>query len=229
MKLALVLLTRNERPGLEKVFDRIPVAHFEEAFAVDGGSTDGTLELYRSRKFRVLTQRLAGRGEAIHFAFGQAQADGVVLFSPDGNEDPADLPRFRPMLEAGCDLVIATRMGAGASNEEDAAAVPIRKWANQALGLLANWTWNRGPFVSDTINGYRAITKHAWRRLAPDATGYVMEYQTSIRAMKLGFRIGEFPTHEGARIGPGGSPSVSTGLQHLSVYFRELRLGRRFA
>ena len=102
------------------------------------------------------------------------------------------------------------------------------KWANQAFNLMANWSWNRGPYVSDSINGYRAITRKAWEATLPDEFGYPLEYQSTIRAMKLGLRVFEFPTYESRRIGPGGSPSLRLGLQFLKLYFRELRIGRRF-
>lgn len=228
MKLSLVLLTRNEIHGLMVLFDRIPFAKVEEAFAVDGGSTDGTLEFYRTRNFPVVPQYSSGRGEAFRIAFTYARGDAVIIFSPDGNEDPGDIPKFRPLLEQGNDIVIATRMAPGAHNEEDELRFPWRKWANQAFTLLANCTWNRGQFLTDSINGFRAITRKAWEQLALDGIGYTIEYQSSIRAMKLGLRIAEFPTHESNRIGPGGSPSFASGLAFLNLYAHELRIGRRF-
>jgi len=42
-----------------------------------------------------------------------------LFFSPDGNENPADIPKFKPLLEQGNDIVIATRMTKTAHNEED--------------------------------------------------------------------------------------------------------------
>ena len=51
MKISLVLLTLDELPGLEALFDQIPFDAVDEAFAVDGGSTDGTLEFYEARQF----------------------------------------------------------------------------------------------------------------------------------------------------------------------------------
>ncbi len=228
MKISLVLLTKNERPGLEATYDRIPFGGFDEAFAVDGGSADGTLDFYAARGLRVLQQRSAGRGEAFRLAFDAVRGDAVVFYSPDGNEDPADLPRFRPLLEQGFDMVIGTRMVRGARNEEDDHWLRPRKWANNGFNLMANWTWNRGPFISDSINGFRGITVAAWRRLALDGPGYTIEYQSTIRAMKLGLRVAEFPTHEGARVGAGGSPSMTLGLQFLRLYARELRRGLAF-
>lgn len=227
MKISLVLLTWNELPGLEALFDKIPFDSVDEAFAVDGGSTDGTLAFYEKHNFRVLQQASKGRGEAFRMAFAQAEGDAILFYSPDGNEDPADIPKFRPLLEAGNDLVIGTRMVKGARNEEDDKLIPLRKWANLSFNWMVNTRWNRsGKYVTDSINGYRAITRKAWEQLSPDGAGYTIEYQSTIRALKLGLKIAEFPTLEGQRIGPEkGSPSIQTGLAFLKLYGKELKIG----
>ena len=89
-------------------------------------------------------------------------------------------------LHEGYDMVVATRMIKGAHNEEDELVFKWRKWANNAFNIMANLTWNRGrPYVTDTINGFRAITKTAWEKLALDGPGYTIEYQSSIRYLRL--------------------------------------------
>ncbi len=230
MRIGLVLLTYNEIDGVTALFDRIPRDAVEECFAVDGGSRDGTLEFFAQKQFPVHEQRSRkGRGEAFRLAFEKSNADALIFFSPDGNENPADIVRFRAPLEAGNDMVIASRMMKGARNEEDAQFLKWRKWANNTFNLMANWTWNRGPFITDTINGFRAITRPAWQRLSPDATDYFIEYQCSIRSFKLGLRVHEFPTTEGSRIGGESyARSLPTGLRFLKGYLREIRLGKSF-
>lgn len=229
MKVSLVILTLNEIVGLREIFGKIPAKQVHEIIAVDGGSTDGTVEFLRKQKIPVYFQNVRGRGEAFRVAFKKATGDALILFSPDGNEDPSDIPKFKPLLKEGYDIVIATRMTKNAHNEEDEQVFKWRKWVNNTFTLMANLIWNRGPYVTDTINGYRAITKKAWAELALDGSGYTIEYQGSIRAFKLGLHIVEFPTFESGRIDQGvGSPSLKTGIAFLKIFFREIFIGKKW-
>ena len=225
MTIGLVILTRNEIEGCRAIIPRIPRAAVDEIFAVDGGSTDGTVAYLEAQGIPVVAQgEEKGRGAAFRIAFRRTRADALICFSPDGNEEPDDIPRFRPLLEAGNDIVIASRMMKGARNEEDAQRLRWRKWANLAFGWCANRFFNRGPFVTDTINGFRAIRVPVFNTLQPDGPGYTIEYQTSIRAMKRGLKIAEFPTHEHPRIGGESmAKSIPTGVIFLRLLWRELR------
>jgi len=232
MRIWLVILNRNEADALPAILPGIPRDAVQEVFCVDGNSTDGSLEILESHGVTVVPQTSPGRGEAFRIAFDHAKGrvDALIFFSPDGNEDPADIPRFREPLEAGADLVIASRMMKGAFNEEDVHWFRPRKWANLAFDWLAYLTWGRDQNrITDAINGYRAITCDAWARLSPDGPGYTIEYQTSIRAYKARLPVVEFPTKEGQRIGgQSQAKAIDTGLRFIRLYLGELRSkGRR--
>lgn len=229
MKITLCLLTRNELPCLQIIFPTIPLpgpdAGFDRVVAIDGGSTDGTVEFFQERNVPVIGQSRRGRGDAFQQAFANEPADAWIFFSPDGNEDVKDLPRFRPLLEAGADVVIASRMMKGAVNEEDSQLIRPRKWANNAFNAAVNLLFRRkGPYISDSINGYRAITRAAAKVLQLDALDYTIEYQMTIRALKKKLNIVEFPTHEGQRVaGDTGAPSIPTGIRFVKRLFAEMR------
>jgi len=227
IRASLILLTLNEIDGVRALYDRIPFGAVDECIAVDGGSTDGTVEYLQARGTRVVCQDRPGRGRA--FALGAATARGqyLVFFSPDGNEDPADIPRLLELLDAGNDLAIASRFTRDSRNEEDRKLFPFRKWGNLAFTRLLRLLW--GGKVTDTQNGFRAIRREKFLRLCLDAQGFDIECQMTIRALKLGYKIQELSTREGDRLG-GRSKlrSIPTGLKILRTILREVLLGKRF-
>ena len=228
MKIALAIINKNEEQALPFVLDSIPYDCVDLVFCVDGRSTDSSVKILEEHKIHVIRQEGRGRGDAFRLAFKFASKQGVdaiIFFSPDGNEDAADIPKFRNFLEHGFDMVIASRMMEGGVNEEDQHWIRTRKWGNLFFDWLAFLTWGRGQRrITDAINGYRAITTKVWYELQPDSEGYLIEYQTSILAYKKPKRVVEFPTTEGPRIGGKSDASaVSTGIRMLRLYLRELQ------
>lgn len=226
---SLILLTYNEIAGSRALHPFLPLSLFDEVLVVDGGSQDGTREFFESQGIRVVGQQRRGRGEAFRVGARETTGDLLVFYSPDGNEDPEDLPRLLECLRAGADLAIASRFAPGARNEEDDQILRPRAWVNMAFTLIANLLFGRGAFLSDTINGFRAIRRSAFESLRLDERGFPIEYQMSIRAMKAGLRIVEIPTREGDRIGgTSKAESFPVGLGHLKVLIREILRFRRF-
>lgn len=229
MKIALCILNKNEAECLKVMLPMLPKPGPESGVdlivAIDGNSTDESPAMLKAHGIPVVGQSALGRGQAFHTAFEKVDADAWIFFSPDGNEDVKDLPKFRQYLEAGADLVIASRMMKGAFNEEDIHTLKPRKWANNAFNWLANNFFGRGqvPYVTDSINGYRAITKEAAKKLKLDAPDYTIEYQMTMRALKRKLKIAEFPTYEGQRFaGDTGAPSIPTGIRFVKRFRYEL-------
>lgn len=224
MKTTLIILTRNEIAGLKKMLRKVPFEAVDEYFAVDYNSTDGTLEFFEKHHVPVVHQKISGRAEAFKLAAAKAHGDFLIFFSPDGNENPADIPRLVSELKAGADLVIASRFLPNSRNEEDDQTLKFRKWANMGFTLLANLAFRRrGPYITDTINGYRGIEKKFFKSLKLDATGFAIEYQMTMRALKKKANIREIPTIEGNRIGgESGSSSLPTGIMFVKYFLREL-------
>ncbi len=225
VKSTLIILTRNEIAGLKQVLKAIPRHKIDEVFAVDFNSTDGTKEYFTRHGIRVISQKKPGRAEAFYLGAQRAKGEYLIFFSPDGNEDPRDIPKLIKLLDDGADLAIASRFLPTSRNEEDDQLLKFRKWANQAFSLAANifFKHSHHPYVTDTINGYRAIRRKKLNQLKLDAQGFAVEYQMTMRAMKKGFQIAEFPTHEGDRIGgESGSKAIPTGLQFVGYLIKEI-------
>lgn len=223
----LIVLTRNEIEGVKAVLKKIPLKKVDEYFAVDYNSTDGTVEYFKKNKFPVVKQVTPGRGEAFRLAAKRAKGKYLIFFSPDGNEDPNDIPKLVELLRKGNDLAIGSRFMKGSRNEEDDQVLKFRAWANQGFTLIMKLLW--GGKVTDSINGYRAITEEAFNRLHLDASGFAIEFQMTMRALKLKMKIAEIPTKEGNRIGgQSGSTALPTGIMFLKVLWREIKIGKNF-
>lgn len=223
----LIILTRNEINGLKATLKKIPFKTFDEYYAVDYRSTDGSREFFLKHKIPIVDQINPGRAEAFRLGVQKSKGKYLVFFSPDGNENPKDLPKIISYLKKGNDLVIASRFMTGSRNEEDDQIFKFRAWANRMFTWLVNVFWQ--PSVTDSINGYRGIEKKKFNRLSLDAQGFAIEFQMTIRAAKLGYKIYEIPTLEGNRIGgKSGSAAIPTGLQFVGVLLREVAIGTSF-
>lgn len=223
----MVILTFNEAEGTKALFESIPFNKFDECFVIDPGSTDGTIEFFKERGIRVLLQDKRGRGEAFRIASEAAQGDILVFLSPDGNENPSDALKLKEAIEQGCDMAIASRFLPESKNEDFDKAFPLRAWGNRAFTLLANLFF--GGKLSDAINGFRAIKKEKFKELKVNAEGFAVEYQMSIRAIKLRHKIKEIPTIEGKRIGGvSTAKTFPTGLKLIKVILKEILIGDNF-
>lgn len=227
MGVTLVILTRNEIQGVREVFPKIPVKKVDEVLVIDGQSKDGTAEFFRQKKIPVIVQEKMGRGEAFRIALKKAKNDNVIFFSPDGNEDPSDIPKMAGYLEKGFDIVIASRFMKGAKADDHLQLIPYRGWGNKFFTGLSNFFF--GGKLADSINGFRGVNKKKVLALHLDAHGFAIEYQMSMRALKLNYKIKEFPTFEGDRIGgQSGAKTLDTGIYFVKMLFREIKIGKKF-
>lgn len=218
-KSALFISTRNEIHGLTDLFNRIPLASFEEYYALDGGSTDGTIEFYKKNNIPVIHG--VKKGEIVNKALETTQCEFIVFFAPDGNENPDDIIKLLNGLKDGNDMVIASRFMPGSRNEEDEHFFAFRLWANRMFTFLVKMIWK--STLTDTINGFRSVRRSSAIQMQLEPTGFDIEFQMSIRGLKLGHKIAEIPTIEGSRIfGTTSAYSIPTGILMAKRLIKEL-------
>ena len=227
MKIGLAILNRHEEEALPHVISKIDRSSITEVFAIDGGSTDNSIKILQDRGIKIINQMSKGRGEAVKTALEYAfeRLDAVIFLSSDGNEDPADIPKFVEALEENYDLVIGSRMMQGAINEEDVKFFRPRKIGNKFFSYIAYILFGLGrlKYISDPINGFRALKLESWAKTNFKSTGYSIEYEISIESYKRKLRVYEFPTVEMQRIGgQSQATAIKTSLALLKTLFLKL-------
>jgi glycosyltransferase involved in cell wall biosynthesis len=217
-------LTWNEIDGCKVDVPRIPREAFDEIYAIDGGSMDGTIEYLTETGIRVIKQDFPTYNGAYRSAFNHCTTDVLVFFHPKGSIDPATLLQFRPLFEAGADLVVASRLIKGAVNEEDSRLFRPRKWFVATVATIAAVLWNRsGPMVWDVLHGCRGMRRSAFDAIAPLPRGVSIDLEMVARAYRLGLKAVEFPVTELPR--PSGETHFKawpTGKALLKYLWAEL-------
>lgn len=195
-KVSLIVLTRNEKEGLEKIMPRVKKSWVDEILVVDGNSTDGTIEAAKKIGLKVVQQTKMGRGNAFRVGLENAKGDMLIYFSPDGNEVPEDIPKIINKMKEGHDMVIASRFSKLSKSED---ATFVRLLGNKMFTVVINSLY--GTKLTDALNGFRAIKTNVMKEIDTTAEHFDIEIQMSMRCIKNGYKVDEIPTVEPNRIG----------------------------
>lgn len=200
MKISLCLVVWNELNGCKVDIPNLPIDLFDEVYAVDGGSSDGTVEYLQSQNIVVHKQPKKGLNAAYVHANDVSCCDAVVVFFPKGTTPTESLKKFRPLFEHGYDLIIASRQITGSVNEEDSQILRPRKWAVKALAMLASLLWRKeGNRILDVLHGYKGWNRDAFTKMKILDYGLSIDIEMVVRSYKLGIKRIEFPTTESTR------------------------------
>ena len=215
---SVVIPTLNEAANLPHVLGRLPEG-IDQLVMVDGGSTDGTVEVARSLRPEalILDQDGHGKGDALRCGFAAASSDIIVMLDADGSTDPSEIPRFVAALVTGADFAKGTRFVTGGGSSD---ITSLRRFGNRVLSAAVNLLF--GVRYSDLCYGYNAFwTKHV-DAINVDCDGFEVETLMNIRAHRAGFHVIEVPSFERDRIHGESNLSVHRdGWRVLKTIVRE--------
>ena len=219
MKSLLVIPTLNEIDGMKQVISKINHDWVDKIIIVDGGSTDGTIEEAKKQNIEVLIQTTKGsHGAAILDAFNSTDADYLLMFGADGNNEPEEIPKMLSKIKEGYDQVINSRFSKTSKNDD---AGLIDGFGNRMFTFFANVFF--GGNLPDTLSSSRAITRKAWDEIKMDELGLSNVYQISIRGMIKKQKIFSLAANEPARIGGERKMHrIPTGIQLSLRLLKEL-------
>jgi len=196
MSVAIIILTLNEIEGVRTLLPSIQKEWADEIVVIDGGSRDGTIEECKKMGFEVVIQKNKGHGGAILTGVEYTKSDYILIWSPDGNHEPEEIPKLIEKIKQGYDQVLISRFGKGSINED---AGYFDGFGNKMFAFLTNVFF--GGKWTDSLNESRIISRKAMMDLRFDALKMNSTQQMSIRGSKLNQKICEIVGNEGERIG----------------------------
>jgi CheY-like chemotaxis protein len=217
---SVVIPTLNEARNLPLVLPLLPRDWVHEVILVDGGSTDGTVDVAKQLlpSVRVIVDRRPGKGVALLRGYRAAKGDVIVSMDADGSNDPREIPRFVEALMQGADFVKGTRFAAGGGTTD----MPrYRKLGNSLFVKLVNMRFN-GTYT-DLCYGYNAFWRHCGELLdSIGVTGFEIEAAIYTRVLRARLRVVEVPSFEGPRFhGVGKLKTIPDGLRVLQTILHE--------
>lgn len=192
-----IIPTLNEEPTVAEVVQAVQ-PHVTEVVVVDGGSTDETRRRAGEAGARVIALGIRGKGLAIKWALVNEAADFFVLADADGSHAPDDVPKLlAPLLRDEADLVIGSRLAGGSDEFDNAWGHLPRLWGTRLIQAAVNWRF--GTRLTDIQNGFRAISARLARQLPLRQTGFCIEQEMTLQALRAGDRVINVPSHESCR------------------------------
>ncbi len=219
-RVSVVIPALNEAHNLAHVLPALGKDIFE-VILVDGGSTDDTVEVFRSLvpDGRLLRQSRSGKGEALATGLRACRGDVAVTLDADGSADPAEIPKFVCALAGGADYAKGTRFGYGGSSAD---ITRFRKLGNWALVQLVNLLY--GTHFTDLCYGMNAFRVSCLPPVIPTCDGFEVEAYINCRAARAGLRIKEVGSHEAPRLhGISKLHTIRDGFRVLRTILHEWR------
>lgn len=189
-----VVPTLNEADNLRWLLPRLTAV--DEVVIVDGESTDGTVEIARLLRpdAVILVEPPTGKGTAMRTGMAAATSDVLIFLDADGSMDPAEFDAFLALICRGFDFVKGSRYACGGGSDD---LTGLRSTGNKWLTRLANMLYRGG--WSDLCYGYVAMRRSAVDRLELTSTGFEIETEMCVNAVRAGLRIAEVASHESNR------------------------------
>ncbi|MFQ6672700.1 MAG: glycosyltransferase, partial [Candidatus Tectimicrobiota bacterium] len=198
MDCSIVIPALNERDNLEPLLQALKgvldgLVPTWEVVVVDGGSTDGTVELARRMGARVVFQTEPGYGGALKAGFETARGQVVITMDADCSHDPA-VVRELWAHRTEADLLIASRYVPGGRAEMSLGRLVLSRVLN------VSFAWLLALPVKDLSSGFRLYHRSTLERLPFKSRDFDVLEEILIHAYADGFTVREVPFHYRPRV-----------------------------
>ena len=195
----------------------------DQVIVIDDGSTDETARIAEAAGATVIRQEAnSGKAAALNAGFMLARklnASALVMLDGDGQHSPSDIPAIlQPVVSGEADITVGSRfLGVESS------APGWRVVGQQALTVATNLS--SGVKLSDSQNGFRALSRNAIERLKFKTTGFSVESEMQFLIKQHNLAVREIPIAVNYDEGPKRNP-FAHGFQVLNGILRMIGQNR---
>jgi len=218
-EVCILIPTLNEGPTIGGVVREFKALGYNHILVIDGRSSDNTVKIAREAGATVRTQSGKGKGNAIIEAFEVIEQQYILMLDGDGTYSAKDAEKMLTPLFLGFDQVIGDRL----INAEEGAFSRMNLFGNHMLNILFKIAHSRD--LHDILSGYRAFTKLAIQQMHLKESGFEIETEISVEAVRNGHRIMVVPIRYSHR--PGTATKLSPfhdGIKIVSTIYRLARV-----
>ncbi len=228
-KIAILIPTFNEEPGIKHVIDAVPLELlYEHGYStrivvIDNKSTDKTAQIAKSRGAEVITEPARGKGNALvtGFKYVKDTSDYVVIIDGDNTYKPQEIYRLIEPLESGfCDVIAGSRIG---GKTEYGALSFSHRFVNWAFAFFVRQFYQAN--ITDALTGFIAMKSSVVKTLIPNlkSKDFTIEMEMITKLSRLGFEVYSVPITYERRLGTSKIDSFKDGVKILGMFVRNLR------
>lgn len=157
-----------------------------EVFVFDNNSSDNTIDEARAAGATVHGVLRQGKGAVVAAMLSRIDADYYVMVDGDDTY-PADSVRelLRPVVEGQADMTVGYRLSEYTSDSFR----PLHIVGNRIITGVTNLVFRSQ--LKDVLSGYRAFTRQVADALPAISTGFEIESEMTLMALRNGFAIQE--------------------------------------
>lgn len=194
-KTTVVVPTLDEAEAIGRVIDEllevgVPV---ENILVVDGGSSDGTVEIARSRGVRVVFQEGRGKAMAVKTALRHVRTPYVLFMDGDSTYPAKHVCELLSKLEEGYDYVI------GARRWDKGSQGPVYRFGNWVLTRIFNILF--GTSLTDVLSGMYAGRTDVLREIGFEMNRFSVESEIAAHMAATGRSVVGVPIQYRRRLG----------------------------
>ena len=187
MKIAVIIPCHNEAITIGKVITdfqkTIPEASL---YVCDNNSTDKTAEIAKSLGAEVLKEKRQGKGFVVQSMFNKIDAGIYVMIDGDDTYDITNVHAMISMIKNDeADMIVGNRL----KSYTNKAFRPFHTLGNKLVRSLVNKLFKAQ--LTDIMSGFRMMSRSFVKNINIMSSGFEVETEMSIKALKYGYVIKE--------------------------------------